>query len=107
MSVNILWVAANKWGRHRDIFPHLPPSYLDKWQLLSAASRRWEILHEYAQNMFFDMHKNILRFAQDIFQYAQKDSLVGFPYPTFYCSQLLCNIDKLTIKWNTRDNFVK
>ena len=71
MSVNILWVAANKLGRHRDIFPHLPPSYLDKWQLLSAAPRRWEILHEYAQNMFFDMHKNILRFAQDIFQYAQ------------------------------------
>ena len=75
MSVNILWVAANKWGRHRDIFPHLPPSYLDKWQLLSAASRRWEILHEYAQNIFFNMDKNILRFAQNIFFDMHKNIL--------------------------------
>ena len=27
-----------------------PPSYLDKWELLSAAWRRWEIWREYAQN---------------------------------------------------------
>ena len=27
-----------------------PPSYLDKWELLSAAWRRWEIWREYARN---------------------------------------------------------